>query len=79
MISPFVIYAPDASLDDEAREWGESNASSSPELHAYINSASGSESLEAIYGHEPWRLEKLRRLKAEYGPDGKFSYYGPIH
>lgn len=31
-----------------------------------------------MYGYEPWRLEKLRSLKARYDPDGRFSYYNPI-
>ena len=84
LISPMVFYAPDSSLDAEAREWGEQmrnlalEGTGSTEMHVYINYAHGSESLEEIYGHEPWRLEKLRRLKAEYDPKGRFSFYAPI-
>ena len=44
----------------------------------YINYAAGDEPLESIYGYEPWRLEKLRSLKAQYDPDNKFRYYNPI-
>ncbi|KAK4113175.1 FAD-binding domain-containing protein [Canariomyces notabilis] len=47
-------------------------------LNAYVNYASGDESLPELYGHEPWRLEKLRRLKAKYDPQGRFNFYAPI-
>ncbi|PYH44672.1 FAD-binding oxidoreductase [Aspergillus saccharolyticus JOP 1030-1] len=43
-----------------------------------VNYAFGWEPLESVYGYEPWRLEKLRAVKAEYDPDNKFSYYVPI-
>ncbi|ORY71065.1 uncharacterized protein BCR38DRAFT_415840 [Pseudomassariella vexata] len=36
------------------------------------------ETLEAIYGYEPWRLERLRGLKAKYDPQNRFRYYVPI-
>ncbi|KAL8990020.1 MAG: hypothetical protein Q9169_008228, partial [Polycauliona sp. 2 TL-2023] len=39
-------------------------------LNAYSNYANGDETLEEIYGYEPWRLEKLRRLKREWDPHG---------
>lgn len=48
------------------------------ELHAYVNYAYGTERLEEIYGYEPWRLEKLRALKAEFDGNEIFSYYHPI-
>ena len=44
----------------------------------YVNYASGSESLESIYGYEPWRLERLRSLKARYDPNNRFRYYNPF-
>ncbi|KAK3293715.1 uncharacterized protein B0H64DRAFT_364517 [Chaetomium fimeti] len=44
----------------------------------YVNYAAGYESLEARYGHETWRLEKLRKLKRQYDPDNKFAWYNPI-
>ncbi|KAL9009443.1 MAG: hypothetical protein Q9173_005533, partial [Seirophora scorigena] len=47
-------------------------------LHAYSNYANGDETLEQIYGHEPWRLEKLRRLKREWDPNGRFRFFNPI-
>jgi hypothetical protein len=47
-------------------------------LNAYVNYANGDEGVEAMYGYESWRLEKLRALKGEYDPLGKFSWYAPI-
>lgn len=44
----------------------------------YVNYAFGTEPLEQMYGHEPWRLEKLRSLKNKYDPFGRFNYYNPI-
>lgn len=48
-------------------------------LHSYVNYAAGNEPREALYGHEPWRLKKLRKLKAEYDPYGRFNFYLPIN
>jgi hypothetical protein len=47
-------------------------------LHAYVNYANGEEGLEAMYGYEGWRLDRLRALKGEYDPLGRFSWYAPI-
>ncbi|KAI5854502.1 hypothetical protein GGS23DRAFT_590635 [Durotheca rogersii] len=46
----------------------------------YVNYAAGLEyeTLEAIYGYEPWRLDRLRKLKAKYDPTNSFRYYVPI-
>ncbi|KAI1377706.1 FAD binding domain-containing protein [Hypoxylon crocopeplum] len=44
----------------------------------YLNYAIGDESLEALYGYEPWRLERLRGLKAKYDPHNRFRFYNPI-
>ena len=38
----------------------------------------GYEDREAIYGYEPWRLEKVRGLKRKYDPHGRFNFYLPI-
>ncbi|KAJ5952081.1 CAZyme family AA7 [Penicillium vulpinum] len=79
-----VSYPPDSTLDQIAIEWVTENqrlwneGQPTRKPTAYVNYASGRESLEAIYGYEPWRLEKLRKLKAKYDPHGKFSYYNPI-
>ena len=47
-------------------------------VDAYINYAPGLESLEEHYGHESWRIERLRGLKAKYDPHNRFRYYNPI-
>ncbi|KAI1771734.1 hypothetical protein F4818DRAFT_202391 [Hypoxylon cercidicola] len=46
----------------------------------YLNYAVGVEyqTLESIYGYEPWRLERLRGLKAKYDPHNRFRFYNPI-
>jgi hypothetical protein len=46
-------------------------------LSAYVNYAYGDETLEQIYG-EGWRIDRLRKLKKEYDPYGRFSFYNPI-
>lgn len=46
--------------------------------HSYVNYASGEESLEEVYGHEEWRLEKLRKLKKAWDPLNRFGFYMPI-
>lgn len=45
---------------------------------AYVNYAAGYESLEARYGFEPWRLDRLRKLKSKYDPKNRFGWYNPI-
>lgn len=47
-------------------------------LHAYLNYAHGDEGLEAMYGHESWRVERLRALKGEWDPENRFGWYAPI-
>lgn len=47
-------------------------------LNTYVNYASSDETPEMLYGYEPWRLERLRKLKSEYDPKGKFNFYNPI-
>lgn len=47
-------------------------------LDAYVGYANGFETLEQRYGHESWRLERLRGLKAKYDPENRFRYYNPI-
>lgn len=46
----------------------------------YVNYASGQpyETVESIYGYEPWRLDRLRKLKAKYDPHNSFRFYSPI-
>lgn len=47
-------------------------------VDAYVNYATGFETLKERYGHESWRVEKLRGLKTQYDPDNHFRYYNPI-
>ncbi|KAK8022746.1 FAD-binding domain-containing protein [Apiospora rasikravindrae] len=47
-------------------------------LYAYVNYATGDEGLEAIYGYDKWRLDKLRRLKQIWDPEGRMDFYNPI-
>jgi hypothetical protein len=48
-------------------------------LQQYVNYGHGSKDPpEALYGYEPWRLEKLRRLKREFDPEGWFNGYQPL-
>ena len=47
-------------------------------IDAYINYATGLETLEQHYGHERWRIERLQGLKAQYDPYNRFRYYNPI-
>ncbi|KAI0124765.1 hypothetical protein BJ170DRAFT_685647 [Xylariales sp. AK1849] len=57
--------------------WNEGQPERKPTT--YVNYAAGYESLEARYGYEPWRLEKLRDLKAKYDPHNRFAWYNPIN
>ncbi|KAG8526290.1 uncharacterized protein KY384_000283 [Bacidia gigantensis] len=47
-------------------------------LNTYVNYASSDETPEMLYGHEPWRLKRLRALKRKYDPNGRFNFYNPI-
>jgi hypothetical protein len=83
LVSPLLTYPANASLD--ATAFNISSAirtvlveGSQMGLVAYVNYARGDESLEEIYGYESWRLEKLRRLKKELDPFGRFNFFAPI-
>ncbi|KAI1433774.1 FAD-binding domain-containing protein [Xylaria sp. CBS 124048] len=79
-----VTYSPNSTLDAFARKWARQTRdiwnAAQPDLlpSTYVNYAHGDESEESMYGYEPWRLQKLRSLKALYDPNGRFSYYNPI-
>ncbi|KAI3320508.1 FAD binding domain-containing protein [Xylariaceae sp. AK1471] len=48
-------------------------------LQQYVNYGHGSKDPpEALYGYEPWRLERLRALKVELDPEGWFNGYQPF-
>ncbi|KAL4986428.1 hypothetical protein BDW68DRAFT_188818 [Aspergillus falconensis] len=74
----------DSELEREAWKWaGEvrdlwNERQPGREVHAYVNYANGFESVEEKYGHEAWRLERLRALKEIYGPDNRFQCYNPV-
>ncbi|KAI1209139.1 uncharacterized protein F4807DRAFT_467786 [Annulohypoxylon truncatum] len=76
--------APDSAFEDFAKAWARDTVNlwnaGQPERKptAYVNYAAGYESLQAMYGYEPWRLERLRNLKAKYDPNNRFAYYNPI-
>ncbi|KAF2190320.1 FAD-binding domain-containing protein [Zopfia rhizophila CBS 207.26] len=54
------------------------DGSNSNKLHAYVNYAFGDETLQELYGFEPWRVERLKKLKKKYDPEGRFNFYAPI-
>lgn len=82
--TPVVSYSVNSTLDAKAIRFGESfrqllhNTSRSVELHAYVNYAHGSETLESMYGYDDWRLARLKALKKKYDPLGKLNFYAPI-
>ncbi|KPM43934.1 hypothetical protein AK830_g2572 [Neonectria ditissima] len=85
LVTSYIMYKPNASLDAAAQEHGERlrrhllEASGEPErLRAYVNYAHGVESLEAMYGWDEWRLEKLRGLKKRWDPENRMRFYNPI-
>ncbi|KAL8692768.1 MAG: hypothetical protein Q9218_002275 [Villophora microphyllina] len=45
---------------------------------AYLNYANGDESIEAMYGYESWRLDRLRELQEKYDPSNKFRFFNPF-
>lgn len=52
------------------------------QLRQYVNYGNTTTTVqdppEALYGYEPWRLEKLRMLKRKYDPDNVFRWYQPL-
>ena len=67
-----------STLDDLALKYGNDMAEilaqgarrDGGEPHSYVNYAYGGEGPEAWYGKEPWRLEKLLKLKSIVGAFG---------
>lgn len=85
LIAPCLIYTNSTPENDEiARQAGEGLRSvavagrQDGRLYAYVNYANGYETLEELYGHDTWRLEKLRSLKQVYDPDARLNFYAPI-
>ncbi|KAF2121391.1 hypothetical protein BDV96DRAFT_609480 [Lophiotrema nucula] len=88
LLAPAFFYSslvdgkPNTTIDELAFKYGKEIKQilvdgAGGKTHAYVNYAYGHESLEEIYG-EPWRLEKLRKLKSIYDPENRFRFYAPI-
>jgi hypothetical protein len=79
-----VELVPGSTLVNEAKQWVNEvrdlwNAGQpGRKPSTYVNYASGGEPLESMYGYEPWRLQRLRALKAKYDPHNRFRFYNPI-
>ncbi|KAG8167743.1 hypothetical protein KVR01_003432 [Diaporthe batatas] len=85
LIAPCLIYTNSTPENDEiARQGGEALRSiavagrQDGKLFAYVNYANGYETLQELYGHDAWRLEKLRNIKTAYDPDSRLKFYAPI-
>ncbi|KAI9705766.1 MAG: hypothetical protein M1820_005014 [Bogoriella megaspora] len=78
------LNSSDDPLIDFATEWRNQTVdlwnAGQPQRPAttYVNYAAGYESLEARYGFESWRLDRLRQLKGKYDPTNRFAWYNPI-
>ncbi|KAL8853239.1 MAG: hypothetical protein Q9221_001973 [Calogaya cf. arnoldii] len=83
LVAPIMIFF-NQTEEEHARQAGTEmrkvllEGSGSEKLDAYVNYVSEIESLQDMYGHEPWRVEKLQRLKRELDPKKKFNYFAPI-
>lgn len=86
LLSPYLYYPPGSeqlhgiasSYGRAAREIYLRGIQPDQQVNSYVNYATGSESQEDVYGHEGWRLERLRCLKKEFDPHERFSFYVPI-
>ncbi|GAP83928.1 putative 6-hydroxy-d-nicotine oxidase [Rosellinia necatrix] len=85
LVTSYVQYKPNATIDPIAEEFGKTlrgfllEGSDDPEhLRAYVNYANGDEPLEAVYGWEDWRLQKLKALKRQFDPKNAMKYYVPF-
>ncbi|KAN0112381.1 FAD binding domain containing protein [Hyaloscypha variabilis] len=85
LVAPLLTYTPDGpALDARASELGNQirdilyQGSGETSLNTYVNYAYGDETPLAWYGSEVWRQDRLRALKEEVDPLGRFSFYAPI-
>ena len=84
MLFDTIVPPGNTSLEQAAWEWAKEvvdqwNAGQPGRpADAYVNYANGFEPVEQIYGQEPWRLERLRGLKAKFDPNNRFRYFNPI-
>ncbi|KAI0154644.1 FAD-binding domain-containing protein [Xylariaceae sp. FL1272] len=58
--------------------WTSGKANRKPEIYANYATGESYESVNSIYGYEPWRLARLRGLKAKYDPKNRFRHYVPL-
>ncbi|KAL6854825.1 hypothetical protein ACO1O0_005952 [Amphichorda felina] len=78
------IVIPDSSFEKAAWEWvrevRDQWNNGQPERPGtdYVNYANGFEPVDHIYGREPWRLDRLRRLKHKYDRFNRFRFFNPI-
>ncbi|KAH8585523.1 FAD binding domain-containing protein [Bisporella sp. PMI_857] len=85
LVAPLLTYVPNGrALDKLAFKLGNQirqvlyEGGGETSLHTYVNYAYGDETSKAWYGSEPWRQNRLRTLKKDFDPRGKFSFYAPI-
>ncbi|KAL8988152.1 MAG: hypothetical protein Q9177_002732 [Variospora cf. flavescens] len=85
LVSFAPVYSPSQTSDTIATDFANRaramwHAGDAPGRNAtaYLNYANGDEGVEAIYGYESWRLERLRGLKGKYDPSNRFRFYNPI-
>ncbi|KAI7778552.1 hypothetical protein LA080_001973 [Diaporthe eres] len=73
-----------AAFEGHLDEWKRKfiNVSGYGRLQQYVNYGNTTSTMpdppEALYGYEPWRLERLRGLKKLYDPDNVFRWYQPL-
>lgn len=85
LIAPLITYTPGgAALDVQAEALGNElrniihRGSGLSSRGVYVNYAYGNEAQTELYGSDTWRQNKLQALKAQYDPNGRFSFFGPI-
>ena len=73
-----LLDAAEAWAEEDRRLWNAGMPHRQPQT--YVNYAQGKdyETPQSIYGYEPWRLDKLRSLKAKYDLHNRFHYFEPI-
>ncbi|CAG8888090.1 unnamed protein product [Penicillium egyptiacum] len=70
VIGVYTDYSIAKPVDDFLRSWRDKFAATSgyEKLHLYQNYAHDDEPLSALYGYQPWRHERLTKLKGAYDP-----------
>ncbi|KAK4129230.1 FAD-binding domain-containing protein [Parathielavia appendiculata] len=84
LVAPLIQYTPGGpARDQRAAQLGNQlrqilhQGSGRSQMHTYVNYAYGNESPGDWYGHEQWRQDRLKALKAKYDPKGRFNFYAP--